>query len=139
MKVYFDNAATTPMAKEVIEEIKPYLHTSFGNPSSTHSFGRKTRNAIEISRKKIANFIGAENKEIIFTSGGTEADNMALRCAVTDLKVQRIITSKIEHHAVGHTAECLKESHNIELVYLNTDEFGNPSINQIKELLHNNT
>ena len=139
MKVYFDNAATTPMAKEVIEEIKPYLHTYFGNPSSTHSFGRKTRNAIEISRKKIANFIGAENNEIIFTSGGTEADNMALRCAVTDLKVQRIITSKIEHHAVGHTAECLKESHNIELVYLDTDEFGNPSISQLKELLHNNT
>ena len=139
MKVYFDTAATTPMAKEVIEEIKPYLHTYFGNPSSTHSFGRKTRNAIEISRKKIANFIGAENNEIIFTSGGTEADNMALRCAVTDLKVQRIITSKIEHHAVGHTAECLKESHNIELVYLDTDEFGNPSINQLKELLHNNT
>ena len=139
MKVYFDNAATTPMAKEVIEEIKPYLHTYFGNPSSTHSFGRKTRNAIEISRKKIANFIGAENNEIIFTSGGTEADNMALRCAVTDLKVQRIITSKIEHYAVGHTAECLKESHNIELVYLDTDEFGNPSINQLKELLQNNT
>ena len=139
MKVYFDNAATTPMAKEVIEEIKPYLHTYFGNPSSTHSFGRKTRNAIEINRKRIANFIGAENNEIIFTSGGTEADNMALRCAVTDLKVQRIITSKIEHHAVGHTAECLKESHNIELVYLDTDEFGNPSINQLKELLHNNT
>jgi len=139
MKVYFDNAATTPMAKEVIEEIKPYLHTYFGNPSSTHSFGRKTRNAIEISRKKIANFIGAENNEIIFTSGGTEADNMALRCAVTDLKVQRIITSKIEHHAVGHTAECLKESHNIELVYLDTDEFGNPSINQLKKLLQNNT
>ena len=139
MKVYFDNAATTPIAKEVIEEIKPYLHSYFGNPSSTHSFGRKTRNAIEISRKKIANFIGAENNEIIFTSGGTEADNMALRCAVTDLKVQRIITSKIEHHAVGHTAECLKESHNIELVYLDTDEFGNPSINQLKELLHNNT
>ncbi len=139
MKVYFDNAATTPMAKEVIDEIKPYLHTYFGNPSSTHSFGRKTRNAIEISRKKIANFIGAENNEIIFTSGGTEADNMALRCAVTDLKVQRIITSKIEHHAVGHTAECLKESHNIELVYLDTDEFGNPSINQLKKLLQNNT
>ena len=139
MKVYFDNAATTPMAKEVIEEIKPYLHSYFGNPSSTHSFGRKTRNAIEISRKKIANFIGAENNEIVFTSGGTEADNMALRSAVADLKVQRIITSKIEHHAVGHTAECLKESHNIELVYLDTDEFGNPSINQLKELLHNNT
>ena len=139
MKVYLDNAATTPMAKEVIEEIKPYLHTYFGNPSSTHSFGRKTKNAIEINRKKIANFIGAENNEIIFTSGGTEADNMAIRCAVTDLNVQRIITSKIEHHAVGHTVESLKESHNIELIYLETDKYGNPSIKQLKKLLQETT
>lgn len=139
MKVYLDNAATTPMAKEVIEEINPYLHTYFGNPSSTHSFGRKTKNAIEINRKKIANFIGAENNEIIFTSGGTEADNMAIRCAVTDLNVQRIITSKIEHHAVGHTVESLKESHNIELIYLETDKYGNPSIKQLKKLLQETT
>ena len=139
MKVYLDNAATTPMAKEVIEEIKPYLHTYFGNPSSTHSFGRKTKNAIEINRKKIANFIRAENNEIIFTSGGTEADNMAIRCAVTDLNVQRIITSKIEHHAVGHTVESLKESHNIELIYLETDKYGNPSIKQLKKLLQETT
>ena len=139
MKVYLDNAATTPIAEEVIEEIKPYLHTYFGNPSSTHSFGRKTKNAIEINRKKIANFIGAENNEIIFTSGGTEADNMAIRCAVTDLNVQRIITSKIEHHAVGHTVESLKESHNIELIYLETDKYGNPSIKQLKKLLQETT
>ena len=139
MKVYLDNAATTPMAEEVIEEIKPYLHTYFGNPSSTHSFGRKTKNAIEINRKKIANFIGAENNEIIFTSGGTEADNMAIRCAVTDLNVQRIITSKIEHHAVGHTVESLKESHNIELIYLETDKYGNPSIKQLIKLLQETT
>lgn len=139
MKVYLDNAATTPMAKEVIEEINPYLHTYFGNPSSTHSFGRKTKNAIEINRKKIANFIGAENNEIIFTSGGTEADNMAIRCAVTDLNVQRIITSKIEHHAVGHTVESLKESHNIDLIYLETDKYGNPSIKQLKKLLQETT
>lgn len=139
MKVYLDNAATTPIAEEVIEEIKPYLHTYFGNPSSTHSFGRKTKNAIEINRKKIANFIRAENNEIIFTSGGTEADNMAIRCAVTDLNVQRIITSKIEHHAVGHTVESLKESHNIELIYLETDKYGNPSIKQLKKLLQETT
>ena len=139
MKVYLDNAATTPIAEEVIEEIKPYLHTYFGNPSSTHSFGRKTKNAIEINRKKIANFIRAENNEIIFTSGGTEADNMAIRCAVTDLNVQRIITSKIEHHAVGHTVESLKESHNIEIIYLETDKYGNPSIKQLKKLLQETT
>ena len=135
MKVYLDNAATTSIAKEVITEIEPYLSTYFGNPSSTHSFGRKTKNAIEISRKKIADYINAENSEIIFTSGGTEADNMAMRCAVLDLNVKRIITSKIEHHAVGHTAENLKDSHNIDVVYLTTDKYGNPSINELEELL----
>jgi len=135
MKVYLDNAATTSIAKEVITEIEPYLSTYFGNPSSTHSFGRKTKNAIEISRKKIADYINAENSEIIFTSGGTEADNMAMRCAVLDLNVKRIITSKIEHHAVGHTAENLKDSHNIEVVYLKTDKYGNPSIDELEELL----
>ena len=135
MKVYLDNAATTSIAKEVITEIEPYLSTYFGNPSSTHSFGRKTKNALEISRKKIADYINAENSEIIFTSGGTEADNMAMRCAVLDLDVKRIITSKIEHHAVGHTAENLKDSHNIEVVYLTTDKYGNPSIDELEELL----
>ena len=135
MKVYLDNAATTSIAKEVITEIEPYLSTYFGNPSSTHSFGRKTKNAIEISRKKIADYINAENSEIIFTSGGTEADNMAMRCAVLDLNVKRIITTKIEHHAVGHTAENLKDSHNIEVVYLTTDKYGNPSIDELEELL----
>ena len=135
MEVYLDNAATTPIAKEVIKEIEPYLHTYFGNPSSTHSFGRKTKNAIEINRRKIANFINADTNEIVFTSGGTEADNMAMRCAVLDLGVKRIITSKIEHHAVGHTAECLKKSHHTEIIYLTTDEFGNPSIDELKEYL----
>lgn len=135
MEVYLDNAATTPIAKEVIKEIEPYLHTYFGNPSSTHSFGRKTKNAIEINRRKIANFINADTNEIVFTSGGTEADNMAMRCAVVDLGVKRIITSKIEHHAVGHTAECLKKSHHTEIIYLTTDEFGNPSIGELKEYL----
>ena len=138
MKVYLDNAATTPIAKEVIKEIEPYLQTYFGNPSSTHSFGRKTKNAIEINRKKIADFINADNSEIIFTSGGTEADNMAIRCAVNDLNVKRIITSKIEHHAVGHTAECMKDSNNIEIIYLSTDEFGNPSIEELKDHLKTN-
>jgi cysteine desulfurase len=135
MEVYLDNAATTPIANEVIKEIEPYLRTYFGNPSSTHSFGRKTKNAIEINRRKIANFINADTNEIVFTSGGTEADNMAMRCAVVDLGVKRIITSKIEHHAVGHTAECLKNSHHTEIIYLTTDEFGNPSIGELKEYL----
>ncbi len=136
MKVYLDNAATTPMAKEVLDEITPFISTYFGNPSSTHYFGRQTKNAIEITRKRIADSINAKSNEIVFTSGGTEADNMALRCAVTDLKVERIITSKLEHHAVGHTAESLKEQFNTEIIYLSTDESGNPSINELESFLN---
>ena len=138
MKVYLDNAATTPIAKEVVKEIEPYLSTYFGNPSSTHSFGRQTKNAIEINRKKIADYIHAKSNEIVFTSGGTEADNMALRCAVIDLKVERIITTKLEHHAVGHTAENLKDLYNTEVIYLSTDNYGNPSISELEKYLSEN-
>ena len=136
MKVYLDNAATTPIASEVIEEIQPYLNNYFGNPSSTHAFGRKTKNAIEINRKKIADLIQAKNNEIIFTSGGTEADNMALRCAVFDLNVKRIITTKIEHHAVLHTAECLRDQQNVEVIFLATDHNGNPDLVQLESILN---
>ena len=136
MKVYLDNAATTPIASEVIEEIQPYLNNYFGNPSSTHAFGRKTKNAIEINRKKIADLIRAKNNEIIFTSGGTEADNMALRCAVFDLNVKRIITTKIEHHAVLHTAECLRDQQNVEVIFLATDHNGNPDLVQLESILN---
>ena len=136
MKVYLDNAATTPIANEVIEEIQPYFNNYFGNPSSTHAFGRKTKNAIEINRKKIADLIQAKNNEIIFTSGGTEADNMALRCAVFDLNVKRIITTKIEHHAVLHTAECLRDQENVEIIFLATDHNGNPDLVQLESILN---
>ena len=136
MKVYLDNAATTPIASEVIDEIQPYLSNYFGNPSSTHAFGRKTKNAIEINRKKIADLIQAKNNEIIFTSGGTEADNMALRCAVYDLNVKRIITTKIEHHAVLHTAECLRDQQNVEIVFLATDHNGNPDLVQLESIVN---
>ena len=136
MKVYLDNAATTPIASEVIEEIQPYLNNYFGNPSSTHAFGRKTKNAIEINRKKIADLIQAKNNEIIFTSGGTEADNMALRCAVLNLNVKRIITTKIEHHAVLHTAECLRDQQNVEIIFLATDHNGNPDLVQLESIVN---
>lgn len=136
MKVYLDNAATTPIASEVIEEIQPYFNNYFGNPSSTHAFGRKTKNAIEINRKKIADLIQAKNNEIIFTSGGTEADNMALRCAVFDLNVKRIITTKIEHHAVLHTAECLRDQQNVEIIFLATDHNGNPDLVQLESIIN---
>jgi cysteine desulfurase len=135
-KVYLDNAATTPVAPEVVEAMIPYLTEHFGNPSSTHSFGRKTKNSIEMSRKKIADYLNADPGEITFTSGGTEADNMALHCAVNDLGVTRIITSTIEHHAVGHTAERIVENNSkIKVEYVQLDSIGRINLEHLEELL----
>ena len=134
-KIYLDNAATTPLASEVLEEMMPYLKDDFGNPSSTHSYGRKTKNIIEITRRNIANHLNAEPNEIIFTSGGTEADNMALRCAVTDLGVKRIITSQIEHHAVGHTADHLKQTMNIKVDLVKIKQNGHVDLDHLETLL----
>lgn len=105
MKVYLDNAATTPMAPEVIERMAEVMRNHYGNPSSIHGFGRDAKAVIEIARREVAKLINAEPKEVIFTSGGTEADNMAILCAVKDFGVTRIISSVIEHHAVVHTTE----------------------------------
>ena len=138
-KIYLDNAATTPLAPEVLEVMMPFLKEDFGNPSSTHSFGRKTKNIIEITRRNIANHLNADPNEIIFTSGGTEADNMALRCAVTDLGVKRIITSPIEHHAVGHTADHLKEIMNIEVDLVKIKEDGHIDLHHLETLLQKDT
>ena len=135
MNVYLDNAATTPMAPEVFDAMVPYMKEHFGNPSSTHAFGRKTKNAIEMARKSIAAELNAEPSEIVFTSGGTEADNMALRCSVVDLGVERIITSSVEHHAVGHTAESLMATNNIEVVYVKLDEKGSVDLLDLEGLL----
>ena len=137
--IYLDNAATTALAPEVLEAMLPFLKNDFGNPSSTHSFGRKTKNAIEITRKKIADQINAHPSEIVFTSGGTEADNMALRCAVSDLGVKRIITSCIEHHAVGHTANHLKDSCNVKIDLVNINEKGDVNLDHLEELLKEKT
>ena len=100
MRVFLDNAATTPMSEEVIQAMIPIMREQFGNPSSIHADGRKVRATIEEARKKIANYIGASIGEVFFTSGGTESNNMALKCAVRDLGVTRIISSPIEHHCV---------------------------------------
>jgi cysteine desulfurase len=109
MRAYLDNAATTPMAPEVIEVMADVMKNNFGNPSSQHSFGRESKAIIEHARRSIAQLIHAEPKEIIFTSGGTEADNMAIACAVNDAGVTRIISSSIEHHAVGHSIDAHKK------------------------------
>jgi cysteine desulfurase len=135
MNVYLDNAATTPLDPLVLEAMMPYMTDHFGNPSSTHAFGRKTKNAIEISRKKVADYLNAEPSEIIFTSGGTEADNMALRCGVMDLGVKRIITSSVEHHAVGHTAEHLRDHFNVQVEFVNLKEDGHVDVEHLEELL----
>jgi cysteine desulfurase len=105
MRAYLDNAATTPMAPEVIEVMLQVMKNNFGNPSSVHSFGRESKAIIENARRSVAALINAEPKEIVFTSGGTEADNMAIYAAVNDLGAKRIISSPIEHHAVGHSVE----------------------------------
>lgn len=139
MNVYLDNAATTPVAPEVVEAMIPVLYEHFGNPSSTHAFGRQAKALIENARRQIAQHLNCAPSEIIFTSGGTEADNMALHAAVTQLGVKRIITSAIEHHAVGHTAEALKLHENTEVVNLQLDAKGNINLEELRALLQDPT
>lgn len=134
-KVYLDNAATTPIRQEVIGQMQDALANCFGNPSSTHAFGRTAKTGIEQARKTVAKYLNAHPSEIIFTSGGTEADNMILRCAVRDLGVATIITSKIEHHAVLHTAEELVKEFGIQLVFVDLDTYGNPDLSHLEKLL----
>lgn len=133
--VYLDNAATTKVREEVIAKMQEALAQNYGNPSSTHSYGRTAKTAIEKARKTVAKYLNAHPSEIIFTSGGTEADNMILRSAVKDLGVETIITTKIEHHAVLHTVEELESSGLIALEYVQLDEVGNPDLEHLKILL----
>ena len=133
--VYLDNAATTQVHSTVIAKMQDALANSYGNPSSTHSFGRTAKTAIESARKTIAKYINAQPSEIIFTSGGTEADNMIIRCAVRDLGVKTIITSKIEHDAVLHTVEELEKKDSVQLLFVNLDAFGNPDMAHLETLL----
>ncbi len=135
-KIYLDNAATTQIRENVIARMHEAL-LIYGNPSSTHSFGRTAKTSIESARKTIAKYLNAQPSEIIFTSGGTEADNMILRCAVKNAGVTTIITSKIEHHAVTHTVEELKKNGHINLHYVNLDSHGNADLDHLKELLSN--
>ncbi|MBM1106662.1 cysteine desulfurase [Aurantibacter crassamenti] len=133
--VYLDNAATTCVRPAVIDKMQKALAECYGNPSSTHSFGRTAKTAIETARKTIAKYLNAHPSEIIFTSGGTEADNMILRCAVRDLDVKTIITTKIEHHAVLHTVEDLEKEGKITVNYVDLDANGNPDLKHLTTLL----
>jgi len=133
--IYLDNAATTNIYQEVIEVMQTSMAENFGNPSSTHQFGRKAKATVETARKNIARHFNVSAAEIIFTASGTEADNLILYNAVLNLGVTRIITSKIEHHAVLHTCEFLQRSRNIALEYVNVDAFGNIDELHLAELL----
>jgi len=137
-KVYLDNAATTAIRPEVISEMAKVMHEEFGNPSSTHSFGRSAKSILELSRKTIARQLNAAAQEIIFTSGGTEANNWILRSAITDLKVERIISAKIEHHAVLHTLEHLRDEFSIMIDYVDMKSDGTIDITHLADLLSDN-
>jgi cysteine desulfurase len=134
-RVYLDNAATTPIRQEVLDAMMPYLTGSYGNPSSIHQEGRITRAAIEGARKIVANLIGASTGEIFFTSGGTESNNMAIKCAVTDLGVKRIITSPAEHHCVKHSVEHLKTMNMVKVEMIRLDQYALPDLSHLEELL----
>lgn len=137
MKIYFDNAATTPPDPEVCDEMIKVMKECFGNPSSTHSYGRQAKALIETSRKKIAGFFNASPGEIFFTSGGTEADNMAIRCSVNDLGIKHIITSRAEHHAILHTVEMLEKVGLVTVSYVHLNGSGHIEIMHLEELLQN--
>ena len=134
MLVYFDNAASTPLRSEVVDKMKDCLIQNYGNPSSTHSYGRFAKAKLEEARKSIASNFNISPQEIIFTSGGTESDNMLIRCAVKDLNVKTIISSKIEHHAVLHCLDELEKS-GINISYVKLNQFGEIDYSDLEQLL----
>ena len=139
MKVYFDNAATTPLHPEVVDAMVPVLKDLFGNPSSIHSYGREVRALIESARKTVAGLLRASPSEIFFTSGGTEADNMAIRSSVSDLGVNHIVSSPLEHHAILHTLEELAEKGSIVLSLVKVDEQGHVDLHDLERILAENS
>ena len=136
MKVYFDNAATTPIRNEVIDLMIDSMTSTFGNPSSSHGFGRKAKSSIENARKSIAKILNCDPQEIIFTSGGTESDNMVLRSVVKHLGIREIISSKLEHHAILNVLEDL-EKEKVKVTYVDLDQFGSPKFDHLENLLKN--
>jgi cysteine desulfurase len=138
MKVYLDNAATTSLDAEVLSAMMPYFNEHFGNPSSIHTYGRKTRSAIEQARKVVANYLNVSPSEIFFTSGGTESNNTAIQGAVFDLGITHAITSAIEHHAVLHTLEALQKRGLVSLSFVNLLPNGHIDLNHLEHLLENN-
>lgn len=135
MRIYLDNAATTPLDPQVFEAMKPFMLEDFGNPSSTHAHGRKVRAAIESSRKKIAELLNCSPSEIIFTSGGTEADNTIITSGIHTYGIKHAISTPIEHHAVTHTLETLRKKNIIELHYVQLDVNGQVDVTHLENLV----
>ncbi|MEO5645835.1 MAG: cysteine desulfurase family protein [Bacteroidia bacterium] len=138
MKVYFDNAATTALDKEVLDAMIPLMTEHYGNPSSIHAWGRQTRALLEQSRKTVARLLDCSPSEIFFTSGGTEADNMAIRCSIEGLGLKHAITSPLEHHAVLHTLESMADKGQIKLSMVKITADGHVDMDHLEELLKNN-
>ncbi|OJY95800.1 MAG: cysteine desulfurase [Sphingobacteriales bacterium 40-81] len=134
-RIYFDNAATTALSNDVLEAMLPYMREKFGNPSSIYSYGRESRLAIENARKSVAKILNAHPAEIFFTSGGTESSNTAITASVRDLGCTRIITSAVEHHAVLHTVEYLRNRGEAELVFVKLLPDGHIDIDNLEQLL----
>jgi len=137
--IYLDNAATTPMLPKVIESITEAMKTVYGNPSSTHQIGRKSKALVENARKSIAKQLNATSGEIFFTAGGSEADNLILHNAVTNLGVKTIISSKIEHHAIVHTIKNLVKDYGVVVKWVHLDEFGAIDYQHLEKLLSETT
>lgn len=134
-KIYLDNAATTQLRDEVVDKIAAVMKESYGNPSSTHAYGRSAKSLVEKARKGVAKLLNVKAAEIIFTSGGTEADNLVLVSAVRDLGVKRMISSRIEHHAVLHTLEHVEKQFGTLIEYVNLDSRGQVDFKHLEELL----
>ena len=138
MNVYFDNAATTPIEKKVLDKMIPYMENGFGNPSSIHKRGREIKSAIEKSRSRVAEILSCEPGEIFFTSGGTEADNMFIANTVVEKKIDTIITSKVEHHAVLHCCDYLNKTQNINIKYVSINDNGEVDLDDLEKITSNN-
>ncbi|MFN8348299.1 MAG: cysteine desulfurase family protein [Spirosomataceae bacterium] len=138
-RVYLDNAATTRIDSEVIEAMLPWITEQYGNPSSIHGHGRVVKSAIEQARKTVASLLNTSPSQIFFTSGGTEADNMAIVCSIEDYHLTHAITSPLEHHAVLHTLEYMAKLGKIKLSLVNIDEKGHVDLGHLEELLRSNS